>query len=508
MHLFFSLGGFCMHRRFLTVFFPSFMLLPVLGTATPDSEKSFLATADMMNVQRSAHIYEETSQESVKSPVKSNKRTISHGIQHGKNAEFKTSFYGFGSFRNVSSFHLRAALKIQLRMKQRGMKLVDYRFADTNNDGKPEVVTLSEVSANRGNAVLVLGVYDFDEEFNPILRYEKTQSIDNAANRTYAQRIESRSPGFSFCESWQIASWNIDECHEIIMDLNWNPGVVSHQIRTSEPKAHSVQSNAFNFETGLASRTYDRLPEGPFMPPLHRTAAYHLLFSNPDKTLAPVPARLSSLNPVSMQSEDHLPILLGSKWNEHGLYFSIVLSDNDIVADSVCHDQASVQLVDHIEFWFDKSPDLAIQSDNPQSWLLEYRKDYNTEPYRHSLDNDIFGFAVTAGGCLVPMAPTRDAWPVMPQMVYEKGASGYRVDVFVPAAFFGVSSLNHIDHSLGIGLSVRQHDIHDDDSWQSIATSNFHWPDPFTIGQIWLPPSGAAWPPPFPMQWSSWLVDN
>ena len=497
-----------MHRRFLTVLFPGLMLLPVMGVASPDSEKSFLATADMMNVQRSAHVYEDAPQEPVEEPEKRDAKPVSHELQPVKNAVYKANFSDVESLQNVSSFHLKAALKIQVRMKNRGMKLVDYRFADTNNDGTPEVVTLSEVAANHGNVVLVLGVYDFDADFNPILRYEKMQSVDNAANRTYAQRIESRSPGFSFCESWKIASWSIDECHEIIMDLNWNPGVIMHRVRTSEPKAHSAQSNAFNFETRLASRTYDRLPEGPFMPPLHRDASYHLLFSDPAKDLAPVPARFSNLNPVSMQNDSHLPILFGSRWNEHGLYFSIALSDDDIVADSTCSDQASVQLVDHVEFWFDKSPDLAIQSDNPQSWLLEYRKDYKTEPYRHSLDSDVFGFAVTAGGCLVPMAPTRDSWPVIPQMVYEKGTSGYRIDVFVPAAFFGVSTLKNIDHSLGIGLSDRQHDVHADDSWQSIATSDFQWPDPFTIGQIWLLPSDAAWPPPFPMQWSSWLVDN
>lgn len=496
--------------RSLLVFFLGFMLLPVLGFASPDSEKSFLAAADMTRELRIPviRIYENRQQKTIQLPEKSNIRNAARDSSQEKKAVYKTDFSSLQYLSNASVFHLKAAMKIQVRLKNRRMKLVDYRFTDVNNDGKSEVVTLSEVPANRGNVILVLSVYDFDDKLNPILRYEKSQSVDNADNRTYVQRIEPRSPGFSFCENWKIASWSVDECHDILMDLNWEPGVIMHQVRTSEPKAHSAQSNVFDFENRLALRTYDRLPDGPFMPPLHRDANYRLLFADSDKELAPVPARISNLSPVSMTHNDHLPILFGSKWNEHGLYFSIVLSDDDMIADSVCSDQISVQLVDHVEIWFDKSPDLAIQSDNPQSWLLEYKKDYKNEPYRHSLDNDVFGLAVTANGCLVPMAPTRNGWPVIPQMVYEKIASGYRIDVFVPAAFFGVSSLKKIDHSLGIGMSVRQHDIHADDSWQSIATSDFQWPDPFTIGQIWLLPTDAVWPPPFPMQWSTWLVDN
>ena len=369
---------------------------------------------------------------------------------------------------------------------------------------------ISEVSGSHGSKKLVLSVYDFDENHAPILRYEKSQMIDDRnSGSDYVQSIEARKNGFQFCEDWQIASWMVHECHEINMNQTWEPFVLSHEIQTSEPKAHSSQSNYFNFGTLQASRDYDRIPDGPFMPPLHRKAEYSMIFASQDMSLPALPVLLQPTQSSSYLNEnEHAPIMYDIRWNDSGVYLSFELTDMDILDQESCSDQMSVQQADHLELWFDLSPALAIRSDQPQSWMLEYEKNYRNEPYRHSLDADVYGLAVTPDGCVIPMAPTRDHWPVVPQVSTEIRAAGYRVHVFVPASFYGKKAMSEMDRAQGLGFSARQHDIHTTGSYESVATSSWQWPDPFTFGQIWLMPASGTLPPPFPLQWNSWLVDN
>lgn len=410
---------------------------------------------------------------------------------------------------NIDKFHVKTALRVHSRVQHRKMKLLDYRFADVNDDGALEIAALSQTQDNRQRKQLVFSIYDFDDELAPILRFEKYQLYDTEnAHPLYQMSIESLSPGVSLCENWKVASWLIHECHDIKFNDEWLPEVLSHQTTTNEPETHATQADSFNFETATASRSYERLPEGSFMPPLRRTAEYRMIFATPNETLPPNPVDIAPRTTPSLDDEKHAPLYLASRWNNDGIYISIELRDADITPSQNCTDEQAIQLQDHLELWFDLSPSLAVSSDAPQAWLLEYEKDYQNEPYRHAIDSDIFGLAVMPNGCTIPMTPMRQTWHAMPDTRVRQTPAGYIVDLFIPASFFMFKTLKTFDRSLGIGFTARQHDIHPDAPFDSVATSQWHWPDPFTFGQIWLLPENAAWPPPFPLTWKRWLMDN
>ncbi|MBQ9818232.1 MAG: hypothetical protein IJM59_12320 [Proteobacteria bacterium] len=420
------------------------------------------------------------------------------------------SFDDIAALRNVSMFHIKASIRLQNRIRERRLKLIDYIFADADGDGKLDIVTLSQKTDAKNRTQLVLGVYSVDEQFNPVLRYEKSQIVrDDSSQQQYFQRIAAdKKAGFTFCEDWKIASWDVVECHDLLFSPSWIPGVQAHSVTTSEAKAHSSQTNRFDFKTKLASRSYERLPDGPFMPALRRQNEYAMIFAPLDETLSASPHPLTPTQSAAFPSTDHPPIRYDIRWNSSGIHMSFVLTDEDLEYTSSCSDQISVQQSDHLELWFDLNPSLNIKRDSPQSWMLEYEKEYQNEPYRHSIDSDIFGLAVLPGGCIVPMAPTRNNWHTMPEISVQHHAGGYRVDIYIPSKFYQAENMLQFDRSLGLGFTARQHDIHSDRPYDSLATSEWQWPDPFTFGQIWLLGRESAWPPPFPLQWNTWLIDN
>ncbi len=410
---------------------------------------------------------------------------------------------------HLNEFYMKAALRMQNKLKQRNLQILDYYFVDVNDDETFEIAALSQSRDESARIIQHLSIYDFDDEITPMLRYERSQTAkDNAQTHQYTQHISALEQGMSLCEDWQIASWNIHECHDILFDENWSPQVLKNTIQTSEPKAHSSQSNTFDFQSRLASRTYERLPDGPYMPPLKRSASYAMLFAGRDETLPPMPQTLeTNMNAGFADSSGHEPIGYGLAWNAHGLYISLELQDSDLTPAKACSDQLSVQLVDHVELWFDLNPALEIKRDAPLSWQLEYEKNYQNEPYRHSIDDDVYGLAVTSDGCVVPMTPSRHHWHEMPKIEVTPGKNGYHVDVFIPAPFYHTQNMKQFKRALGIGFTARQHDIHES-GYDSVATSQYQWPDPFTFGQIWLLPGGMYQTPTFPLQWSTWLIDN
>lgn len=409
----------------------------------------------------------------------------------------------------LNEFYLKAALRTQNKLKQRNLKLIDYYFVDANDDATFEIAALSESKDESSRIIQHLSIYDFDDDITPMLRYERTQTAkDNAQTQQYSQQISALDQGMTLCEDWQIASWNIHECHDILFDENWQPQVLKNTIRTSEPKAHSSQSNTFDFRSRTASRTYERLPDGPYMPPLRRAVSYAMLFAPRNETLPPMPQTLETAMSAGFSDDsDHAPIRYGLSWNAHGLYLSLDLRDDDVMEPGTCSDQLSVQLTDHAELWFDLNPALEIKRDSPISWLLEYEKNYQNEPYRHSIDDDIYGLAITADGCVVPMTPSRHHWHTMPKIEVTPGKKGYHIDIFIPSSFYRSTDKQPLNRALGIGFTVRQHDIHAS-GFDSVATSQYQWPDPFTFGQIWMLPGEAYRVPTFPLQWSTWLVDN
>lgn len=408
-----------------------------------------------------------------------------------------------GPFRALDAYRLMAALRMLNKVHARKMRLVDYRFSDVNGDGMPEVTVITEVEGDNGVALRSLGVYAFDEYFEPHLRYERQLSA-GAAER-YEQSLAPRDIGIGFCEDWRVTTWEIHECHDIVFDRVWRPWVSRHEIRTSEAEVASSQGTVFDFMHRRASRSYERLPDGPFMPPLRRHAGYDMILAPYDGSIAePSALRVSR----TTAGGAHAPVAYAVSWNRKGVYYAFEFRDDDIRVPEACGDMIAIQKVDHAEFWFDLEPSLEVSRDAPQSWQLEYEQNYRSEPYRHSLDQAVFGMAVTADGCVVPMSPTRDYWPVHPKVTVLAQNGGYRVEMFMPSEFYGVSDMHALDRSVGLSFTALQHDVHSDRSWDTVSTSDWQWPDPFTFAQIWLLPEGGTSIPPFPLQWRTWLVDN
>ena len=407
---------------------------------------------------------------------------------------------------NAKAWMVKAAYRTIRKQKQRRLKLLDYRFADANGDGKYEVVTLSFAPDAHDRTRFVVGVYSFDQNGEPVLRFEKKQKQTAPYEPgNFTQTIDTPEKGFTLCENWRMQTWDIRECHDILLDGGWNPNVLLHTVQTQETSAHATQTNRFDFRYKTASRAYSRLPDGPFMPALKRQTDYAMIFAsqNPALPMAPATVKVTQMPEISA----HEPMLAGASWNDNGLYLSLVFSDVDIVEPQSCNDQISVQQYDHAELWFDLNPSLEIQPKFPETWQLEYQKNYHNAPYRHDIDADIFGIAITPNLCVVPITPSREHWHATIQVSATKQASGYQLNIFVPAAFYGVSSMSHLKRAQGLSFTARQHDRHADGQFDHTATSTFEWPDPFTFGQIWLTTPGTAFPPPFPMQWDDWL-DN
>ena len=57
----------------------------------------------------------------------------------------------------------------------------------------------------------------------------------------------------------------------------------------------------------------------------------------------------------------------------------------------------------------------------------------------------------------------------------------------------------------GIGMSLIQHDIHENGDFESSKTSQWQWADPFTFGQLWLLRTSSAKSPTFPFEWNKFL---
>ena len=405
---------------------------------------------------------------------------------------------------NADAEMLKAAYRIIRKQKKRRLVLLDYRFADTNGDGTYEVVTLAFAPDAHDRTRFVVSVYDFDENGEPVLRFEKKQKQTTPYEPgAFSQSIDVPETGFTLCENWRMQTWRIHECHDIRFDDAWNPGVLQHVVETTEISSNATQTNRFDFRYGMAGRSYTRIPDGPFMPALQRQTDYAMLFAPQNNDLPPEPVDLPTTQIPALSQ--HEAMRIGTAWNANGLYITMQMTDVDIVGPEACNDQLAIQQYDHAELWFDLNPALDIQAKSPESWQLEYQKAYHNAPYRHDVDADVFGIAITPGRCVVPMTPDRDHWQNMPQVATAPTAAGYKLNVFVPAAFFGVSSMTQLSRAQGLSFTARQHDRHADRPFDATASSAFEWPDPFTFGQIWLTTPDTVYPPPFPMQWDVWL---
>ena len=407
---------------------------------------------------------------------------------------------------NAKSWMVKAAYRTIRKQKQRRLVLLDYRFADANDDGKYEIVTLSFAPDAHDRTRYVVGVYSFNQNGEPVLRFEKKQKQTAPYEPgNFTQTIDSPEKGFTLCEHWRMQTWDIHECHDILLDGDWNPNVLLHTVETSESSTHAAQMNRFDFRNGMASRAYSRLPDGPFMPALQRQTEYAMIFASQNQALPMAPAAIKTAQMPAIS--DHESMRAGASWNDHGLYITLALTDIDIVEPQSCSDQISIQQYDHAEVWFDLNPALEIQPKSPETWQLEYQKNYHNAPYRHDIDADVYGIAITPNLCVVPLTPSREHWHAMPQVTASKLASGYQLNIFIPSSFYGVSSMTQLKRAQGLSFTARQHDRHPDGHFDHTATSSFEWPDPFTFGQIWLTTPATSFPPPFPLQWDTWL-DN
>ena len=435
-------------------------------------------------------------------PVKKTRASRSSRVQLAPERFAYRDLGSLGSLANADLSLIGAAYRIIRKHKKRRLVLLDYRFTDTNGDGSLEAVTLSLTPDAHDRTRFVVGVYEFEEDGEPVLRFEKKQQQTAPYDpRSFSQSIDTRPDGFALCERWRMQSWDIRECHDLRLDREWNPQVLYHRVDTVEQTSGASQSTWYRFRDNTAGRAYSRLPDGAYLPALRRETSYAMLFASFDDDLPETPVSVAT-GAVPAFSQ-HEPLRVGARWSGHGLYLSVDAIDLDVFDPESCTSEIAVQKHDHAELWLDLNPALETRMQAPEAWQIEYQKSYHNEPYRHDADNGVFGIAVTPNGCIVPMTP-RDNWPAQIQAVATRRASGYHLDFYVPASFFGVTSMHTLHRGQGLSLTIRQHDRHED-SFDDAATSTFEWPDPFTFGQIWLTTPDTPFPPPFPMQWDTWL---
>jgi|GEM_PF-2316737 len=431
--------------------------------------------------------------------------------QKAVKGEFLLSAQHLAKLASLRPWHLRAVAALKNYTRQSRLSLHDFIFSDANADGKLEVVAQVRGKLKDGKPFLSVLVFTVSDDGKLNLRYEYRQEQPEGR---LSQRLLPLARGMGICESWDVATWAVHECNDVLLDGAWNAYTLRQTIETRESNTHTAQVQHFDFQARRAQRTYRRLPTGNFMPALHRRNDSAMLFG----TFAPG-TRLHTASPpphvVQFPLNDTAkgrsqPIHLAARWNKDGLALSFWLEDFTPTPAVSCSENMAVQRLDHVEIWFDLNPSPSIQRNAPESWQLEYEKAYQANPYRHDIDADIFGLAVTADGCLVYMTPSKQHWRAAPTYQVSPAPYGYHIQLFLPAAFFGVSDMTKLPRTHGIGFSAILHDIHDADvvSFSTYATSTWQWPDPFSFGQLWLLPDGAKALPPFPVRWETWLLDN
>lgn len=435
---------------------------------------------------------------------------------------------------HINRWFLKAAWNVVNKVKQRKQLLLSYTFLDVNGDGTSEAVVLAQTE-RRGSLRQSLAVYSFTDELVPILRFERHQNIASTVIN-YSRSVDKSNDdyGFSFCEDWRIASWQFRECHDIAFDAQWRAIVRAYEIKTREPQAYAAQYNRFDFKQMTATRTYSHLPDGSFLPAKSRSSDYEMIFAAYDDDKSKTPT-LSRTAKFGSKTE---PLAYAASWNDDELLLVIDLQDDDVFdqnlklqnaipqnnaitanstvealppadkttpTETACNETIALQTTDHVEIWIDLAPALQIDRNAPQTWQSEYENAYQQSPFRHEIDADIYAFAVTANGCVVPIHPMRDYWHGEPNAQIIHNPDGYTVNLKIPAPVFGTSSMRELAGPQGIGLSIIQHDIREDGDFETSKTSQWQWADPFSFGQLWLIRSNSNQTPTFPFEWNKFL---
>jgi len=419
----------------------------------------------------------------------------------------------FSKLASLRPWHLRAVAALKNHTEQSRLTLHDFIFSDANADGKLEVVAQVRGKLKDEKPFLSVLVFTVSDDGKLNLRYEYRQE---QAEGRLSQRLLPLARGMGICESWDVATWVVHECNDVLLDGAWNAYTLRQTIETRESNTHTAQAQHFDFQTRRVQRTYRRLPVGTFMPALQRQSDSAMLFGTYAPNAGAYPASPPPdvvqflVNDTPKEASDYHPIHLAARWNKDGLELSFWLEDFTPTPAASCSESMAVQRLDHVEVWFDLNPSPSIQRNAPESWQLEYEKAYQVNPYRHDIDADIFGLAITANGCLVYMTPSRQHWRAVPAYQVSPTPYGYHIQLFLSSAFFGVSDMTKLPRTHGIGFSAVQHDVHDADAvtFNTYATSAWRWPDPFSFGQLWLLPDGAKALPRFPVRWETWLLDN
>lgn len=515
------------------------------SNSTPEAQ---IPPSPTPSLRQMAH--EETTnaikQTAPETPAKSPKAKHSAGAStpHPSSERFvyrdKLAIADLKRLQNFDGWFLKAAWAVVNKVHWRKQSLLSYTFHDVNDDGAYEAIVLAQTE-RRGTLRQSLAIYSFDDDLAPILRFEHHQNIaSTVANYTRTVGDSPANRGFAFCEDWRIASWQFHECHDLFFDAQWRARVQAYEITTREPQAHAAQYNRFDFEQMTATRTYSHLPDGSFLPARAQSADYEMVFAPYDETksIALSPNRSAKYGTKST------PLSYAVSWNDDALNIAIDAHDDDVfgsingiqnniqsnhqgvkqyskptlraMIDDMAHDVArsqspmcretmALQTIDHVEVWLDLAPALQIDRNAPQTWQAEYEKSYNQSPYRHEIDADVYAFAITANGCIVPIHPMRDYWRGLPIAHVKPTPSGYVVDVQIPASFLGAQSMQKIAGPQGIGMSLIQHDIHENGDFESSKTSQWQWADPFTFGQLWLLRTTSTKSPTFPFEWNKFL---
>lgn len=404
---------------------------------------------------------------------------------------------------NIDIQLLRTVAAIQKKIKTRRQNLLQYRFVDVNDDGILEAAVLSQ-NQLQNRLRQTLSIYSFDQTGRLSLRFEHHQNISQAATN-YEKNIEIDNSILKICENWAIASWNFKECQKIVFDADWNARVAFYELQTREPLANASQSIAFDFAALRAKRAYSHLPQGAFMPAIRRDAQFDMIFATRNPSLPPEISQNTSFG------DHNIPLQFSASWNDQSVHLSIHAADDDIDKttddDASCNDTLSIQTMDHIELWFDLDPALSIDRNTPQTWQFDYENTYRQMPFRHDIDAAIFALAITPSGCIVPIHPIRDYWRNLPSASVSSSPNGYRIDIDIDAGFFDVDSLQKIAGPQGFGLTIRQHDRHQNGDFDNAQSSQFQWPDPFTFGQIWLLNRNRFELPLFPLEWNDFTLN-
>lgn len=414
-------------------------------------------------------------------------------------------------------------LQASLRADSKDKKLAHWIVFDLDKDGRNEVV--AQVETTDRPSETALWVYKKSPDGQKFIKVNEYPNIIqcSGSSKELVQQFYLDGEDLSICEQWRMGTWLNQECSTVRWDQNWDIRLVRQQSRTVWENIPSERTTTFDFLAQKAARSYIHIPKGCQLPLKRRAAQYDMVLSrwtDKNPTVNGIPDEnewcgdnSEILNGQNACFDKKRRIQVRSLWNASGLWFGIWVKDETPISlQQACHPEADIQKADHVAVWLDLSDRLVMDDIPKEDWEEHYQQVYDENPYRHGLDDKMFGIAATFGenACVLGLHPDLNNWNVKPEIqTTDIPGEGHFVEIYFSASMFGKTDLRQYDGRInGIGFSVVYHDMA---AWNSLddmhdyATSDWQWADPFSMGQLWMLPPDTPSLPPYPLQWDKWL---